>query len=131
MSAAEVLQKHPERLIRSAVKGMLPRNKLGRKMLLKLKIYAGENHPSSGPATQGAVALALATMNTIEKIQYYGTGKRKTSTARVFLMPGSGQFVVNQADYQVYFHEPNTAEDRPRNLFSRLACPRDSMSTST
>ncbi len=45
MSAAEVLQKHPERLIRSAVKGMLPRNKLGRKMLLKLKIYAGENHP--------------------------------------------------------------------------------------
>ena len=42
-------------------------------------------------------------MNTIEKVQYYGTGKRKTATARVFLMPGSGQFVVNQADYQDYF----------------------------
>ena len=45
MTAAEVLRKHPERLIRSAVKGMLPRNKLGRKMLLKLKIYAGGSHP--------------------------------------------------------------------------------------
>lgn len=39
----------------------------------------------------------------MEKIQYYGTGKRKTSTARVFLMPGSGQIVVNQFDLQEYF----------------------------
>ena len=38
-----------------------------------------------------------------QKTQYYGTGKRKTSTARVFLMPGSGQIVVNQLDYQDYF----------------------------
>ncbi len=42
-------------------------------------------------------------MNTIEKVQYCGTGKRKTATARVFLMPGTGQFVVNRADYQEYF----------------------------
>ena len=39
----------------------------------------------------------------MDKVQYYGTGKRKTSTARVFLMPGSGQFVVNQLDYLSYF----------------------------
>ena len=45
MTAAEVLEKHPDRLIRSAVKGMLPRNKLGRKMLSKLKVYAGGDHP--------------------------------------------------------------------------------------
>ncbi len=45
MTAAEVLEKHPDRVIRSAVKGMLPRNKLGRKMLSKLKVYAGGNHP--------------------------------------------------------------------------------------
>ena len=38
-----------------------------------------------------------------QNTQYYGTGKRKTSTARVFLMPGSGQIVVNQLDYQDYF----------------------------
>ena len=45
MTAAEVLEKHPDRLIRLAVKGMLPRNKLGRKMLSKLKVYAGGDHP--------------------------------------------------------------------------------------
>jgi large subunit ribosomal protein L13 len=39
------LQKHPERVIRSAVWGMLPHNKLGRKMIKKLKIYAGPDHP--------------------------------------------------------------------------------------
>ena len=38
-----------------------------------------------------------------EKTQYYGTGKRKTSTARVFLMPGSGQIVVNRMDFKEYF----------------------------
>lgn len=37
------------------------------------------------------------------KVQYYGTGKRKTATARVFLMPGAGQFVVNSLDLQEYF----------------------------
>ncbi len=39
----------------------------------------------------------------MENIQYYGTGKRKTSTARVFLRPGSGQIVVNRIAYQEYF----------------------------
>lgn len=44
-TAAEVLAKYPDRLLRSAVKGMLPKNKLGRKMLSKLKIYSGVEHP--------------------------------------------------------------------------------------
>jgi small subunit ribosomal protein S9 len=35
--------------------------------------------------------------------QYYGTGRRKTSTARVFLRPGSGKIVVNQRDLDTYF----------------------------
>lgn len=39
----------------------------------------------------------------MDKIQYYGTGKRKTATARVFLMPGTGQIVVNRIDFQEYF----------------------------
>jgi len=42
---AEVMQKHPERVIENAVKGMLPKNRLGRKLIKKLKVYAGENHP--------------------------------------------------------------------------------------
>ena len=40
-----MLEKHPERVIRFAVKGMLPKNKLGRQMLKKLKIYADAEHP--------------------------------------------------------------------------------------
>ena len=44
-TAKEVLTKKPEELIRMAVKGMLPKNKLGRKQLKKLKIYAGTDHP--------------------------------------------------------------------------------------
>ncbi|MDY0391424.1 50S ribosomal protein L13 [Desulfobulbus oligotrophicus] len=44
-SAREVLAKQPEEVIRTAVRGMLPKNKLGRAQLKKLKIYAGSDHP--------------------------------------------------------------------------------------
>jgi large subunit ribosomal protein L13 len=42
---ADVLAKHPDRIIRHAVKGMLPKNTLGKDMLKKLKVYAGTEHP--------------------------------------------------------------------------------------
>lgn len=38
-------ERHPDRIIRLAVKGMLPKNSLGRSMLRKLKVYAGPEHP--------------------------------------------------------------------------------------
>jgi large subunit ribosomal protein L13 len=41
----EMLQKKPEMIIEKAVKGMLPRNKLSRSMIKKLKVYRGDNHP--------------------------------------------------------------------------------------
>lgn len=41
----EQLKRHPTRVIRSAVKGMLPHNRLGRAMMKKLKIYGGDSHP--------------------------------------------------------------------------------------
>jgi large subunit ribosomal protein L13 len=41
----EMLERRPEEVIRLAVKGMLPRNRLGRQQLRKLKIYAGPDHP--------------------------------------------------------------------------------------
>ena len=40
-------------------------------------------------------------------IQYYGTGRRKTSTARVYLRPGSGKITVNKREFESYF--PNEA----------------------
>jgi len=45
ITAEKLLIKKPEMLIQSAVKGMLPKNKLGRKMFSKLKVYAGSEHP--------------------------------------------------------------------------------------
>ena len=45
VSARDLLQKKPEMLVRNAVRGMLPKNRLGRQMIGKLKIYAGPEHP--------------------------------------------------------------------------------------
>ena len=45
ISYAELMAKNPERVIEKAVKGMLPKNALGRQMLRKLKVYAGPEHP--------------------------------------------------------------------------------------
>ncbi|HDG62425.1 MAG TPA: 50S ribosomal protein L13 [Thermotoga sp.] len=47
ISARQMLQKHPERLIYLAVKRMLPKTALGRRMLKKLKVYASPDHPHS------------------------------------------------------------------------------------
>ncbi|MEW6288994.1 MAG: 50S ribosomal protein L13 [Thermodesulfobacteriota bacterium] len=44
-TAKEILEKSPEELIYNAVKGMLPKNTLGRTQLKKLKVYAGSEHP--------------------------------------------------------------------------------------
>lgn len=45
LTLREQLEKHPTRALELAVKGMLPKNALGRKMLKKLKVYAGPDHP--------------------------------------------------------------------------------------
>jgi len=45
MSAEKLLAKKPTEMVRMAVKGMLPKNSLGRQMLRKLKVYAGPKHP--------------------------------------------------------------------------------------
>jgi large subunit ribosomal protein L13 len=45
ISLRDQLQKFPERVLESAVRGMLPKNRLGRQMFKKLKVYPGPNHP--------------------------------------------------------------------------------------
>ena len=45
ITAKKLMEKRPEDLIRIAVKGMLPKNRLGRKLFKKLKVYSGEQHP--------------------------------------------------------------------------------------
>ena len=44
-TAGELLEKKPEEVIRKAVQGMLPKNRLGRKLFKKLKVYVGNEHP--------------------------------------------------------------------------------------
>lgn len=55
ITAEKLLEKRPEDLIRHAVKGMLPKNKLGRQLFKKLKVYSGKTHPH---AAQQAEAMA-------------------------------------------------------------------------
>jgi large subunit ribosomal protein L13 len=50
--AEEMLAKHPERMIELAVRGMLPKGPLGRKMAKKLKVYAGAEHPHEAQRPQ-------------------------------------------------------------------------------
>jgi large subunit ribosomal protein L13 len=50
--ASDVLRDDPERIIHQAVKGMLPKNKLARHVITKLKIYAGSEHPHSAQQPQ-------------------------------------------------------------------------------
>jgi len=45
VNAEELLEKKPEMVIMKAVRGMLPKNRLGRQMIKKLKIYSGKDHP--------------------------------------------------------------------------------------
>jgi large subunit ribosomal protein L13 len=56
-SVAQIRAKQPEKLIHHAVKGMIPKNRLGRKLLTKLKVYKGKDHPH---ASQGPAPLAIA-----------------------------------------------------------------------
>lgn len=44
-TVGEMIEKHPDRLVEKAIKGMLPKNRLGRAMAKKLKVYAGPEHP--------------------------------------------------------------------------------------
>ena len=45
VTARDMMERHPERVLEQAIKGMLPKNKLGRAMAKKLKVYVGPNHP--------------------------------------------------------------------------------------
>lgn len=57
ITARKLRQKFPERLVENAVRGMLPKNRLGRRLFTKLKVYVGEDHPH---AAQQPTPLELA-----------------------------------------------------------------------
>jgi large subunit ribosomal protein L13 len=51
-SVGEMIESHPDRLVEKAIKGMLPKNRLGRAMAKKLKVYAGPTHPHTAQQPQ-------------------------------------------------------------------------------
>jgi len=51
-TAAQMLEEKPEELVKLAVKGMLPKNRLSRKLVTKLKVYAGPEHPHNAQKPQ-------------------------------------------------------------------------------
>ena len=55
VTAKRMLEKHPERIVQFAVKGMLPKNKLGRRMLKRLKVYSGSEHPHAAQQPEALV----------------------------------------------------------------------------
>ena len=51
-TAARLMETRPERLLEAAVRGMLPKNRLGRRLFTKLKIYRGADHPHAAQQPQ-------------------------------------------------------------------------------
>jgi large subunit ribosomal protein L13 len=60
-TAGEVLERTPDRVIRAAVEGMLPKTRLGRSLATKLKIYAGPEHPHAAQCPQPLSLEPIAT----------------------------------------------------------------------
>ena len=54
----DMMEDHPDRVIQLAVKGMLPRTKMGREMLKRLKVYAGDTHPHQAQVKEPVAASA-------------------------------------------------------------------------
>ncbi|MBI4298386.1 MAG: 50S ribosomal protein L13 [Chloroflexi bacterium] len=63
----QTLEKHPDRVIKHAVRGMLPHNKLGRHMLTRLKVYPGDSHPHEAQVRGSLKARNIKTEEPVGK----------------------------------------------------------------
>jgi len=59
-SVGEMIDKHPDRLVEQAIKGMLPKNRLGRAQGKKLKVYAGPSHPHAAQLPENFEIIQVA-----------------------------------------------------------------------
>lgn len=66
MNLEQMRGRYPERIIETAVKGMLPKNRLGRQVITKLKVYAGPDHPHTAQAPQPLTVAAKRSRNEVD-----------------------------------------------------------------
>ena len=99
-NAQEVRDRMPERLVENAVRGMLPKNRLGRAIFKNMHVYVGPStstRPSNPPLTPSPPIL-MQTINT--------SGRRKNAIARVYMTQGTGKVTINKRDLTEYFPLP-------------------------
>ncbi len=109
VARAKLRAKYPERLIEEAVRGMLPKTKLGRSSSRSSRFTAAPRirtrrsspKPARAPAS-GRGRSSKEELLAVE-IQHRATGRRKTSVARVRLVPGPGAITVNRRSLDEYF----------------------------
>ena len=82
---------------------MLPKTKLGKQMYRKLNVYAGAEASASGAEAVRTGACNAGECLVAALVQHLGTGRRKTSVARVFLRPGNGPITINGRPFENYF----------------------------
>jgi len=101
-------ERHPEFIVEHAVKGMLPKNRIARKMLTKLRVFAGTAHTHEVNSRSRSPSNFRRPMSTSAPATIFlATGRRKTSTARVRIAEGSGKLTVNGRDFDRYFSHEN------------------------
>ena len=86
VSLEGMLAKHPERVIQRAVKGMLPGNRLGRRMLGRLKVYSGPTHPHEAQVNAGQGQAKKAVL---AKVEAPARPRRKSATAEAVPAPAT------------------------------------------
>ena len=102
----------PERLLHKAVAGMLPKNRLGRRLLTKLKVYTGAEHPHAAQKPVVAEVVVRSHHGRTER-DFAATGKRKTAVARVRVTRRIGQIVtVNRRALEELLRPRDVAHDR-------------------
>ena len=88
----EMMAKKPEKVVELAVKGMLPKGPLGREMYHETsRIRWSRARTCSSEARSINILIGMKEEITVANAKYYGTGRRKKSIARVYLVPGTGK----------------------------------------
>ena len=116
---AEMLDRKPGEAVRRTIRGMLPKNRLGRQMLTKLKVYAGPDHPHAARSRRCSTSTTPEparngdqTIMPTPLVQ--STGRRKRAVARVRIREGAGAITINKRPRRGLLPEPDAPDDPRR-----------------